>query len=1015
VPKVSKGGAQGACRPAGGVPSARTVMQNRVIATLILLYALGVPAAVGLEPEQARVFVGQDLHIKGARLVSHRLPAGEHVLVVRDGFTMSIGANEFSSVDAVVWLQSLASEFAGGKGRPGYKGIVYLEGGVSVSKGIGARTTDLHEKAIEAGGMVVWFGVSGDVFVTAEERKVEDPTETELYKRGVVALREVGIGDSIVRAAGLEPRPRPEEPEPEKPAVEPTVVTPPEPRFRYPINLSPAGRVKPRLESAKGPDGTDVATVIGRFYISQKQDEKGGLLELQADCAVIFFGAGNPPSDQNQPEELLARGAVEGIYLAGDVLMTNGQRTIRADEIYYDFLRTKAIVRNGEMRNFSVKDGIPVYVRAAELRQLSANEFTARDVTLTTSEFHEPQISLDASRLELTDTTAADQQEGRTTKTSYEAGLHDVRFNVYGLTIFRWPYLRTNLERPDTALKSAHAGHSSRWGWLLETRWYMARLLGLREPEGTDSTFALDYYSKRGTGVGIDIEYARENYFGKILGYIINDHGKDRLGRHATRKNLEPSRDLRGRFRWQHRQFLAYNWQLTGEISYSSDLNFIESFYRNEFYVGKEQETLVHLKRIEDNWGLSFLGKIRINDFVNKLEELPTAEFHWTGQSFWDDRLTFYSDTQVSRFRQRYASSNKTPGPQQFFTFATTRNEVDMPLSVGKMKVVPFIAGTAAYEDRMGFYREIDGGTGAREDDVYYGEVGVRVSGRPLWRVFPEARSRLWDVDRLRHVVRPYLTAVSYAQDKSVIAQRDVINLGLSQRLQTKRGPAGKKRTVDWMRLNTDVTWVNDSGGASAGADRFIWNKPFIPVVNTYSSVVPQLDRRSSIMSGVRRNYVGAEYSWRLSDTTTLLSDMNFDMQSGVVQQLNFGFSHMRWPNLNYYIGSRYLRRITILDPSTSLAMQKGSNAFVFAVTYILDPRYSVVFSQEVDFDYGATVCSELTLIRRYHRMYWGLSYRADESLDEQGIVFSIWPQGVPELGVGPRRYMRMGEPAEGY
>ncbi len=53
----------------------------------------------------------------------------------------------------------------------------------------------------------------------------------------------------------------------------------------------------------------------------------------------------------------------------------------------------------------------------------------------------------------------------------------------------------------------------------------------------------------------------------------------------------------------------------------------------DEFNLDKEQETIVHLKRIEDNWGLAFLGKWRINDFANQLEELPSAEFHWTGQS----------------------------------------------------------------------------------------------------------------------------------------------------------------------------------------------------------------------------------------------------------------------------------------------------------------------------------------------------------------------------------------------
>ena len=67
----------------------------------------------------------------------------------------------------------------------------------------------------------------------------------------------------------------------------------------------------------------------------------------------------------------------------------------------------------------------------------------------------------------------------------------------------------------------------------------MSRLLGLREPEGTNGTFELDYYSKRGVGSGIDVDYAQENRLGHIIGYIINDRGEDRLGRDASRRDLE--------------------------------------------------------------------------------------------------------------------------------------------------------------------------------------------------------------------------------------------------------------------------------------------------------------------------------------------------------------------------------------------------------------------------------------------------------------------------------------------
>ncbi|GAI52969.1 unnamed protein product, partial [marine sediment metagenome] len=63
------------------------------------------------------------------------------------------------------------------------------------------------------------------------------------------------------------------------------------------------------------------------------------------------------------------------------------------------------------------------------------------------------------------------------------------------------------------------------------------------------------------------------------------------------------------------------------------------------------------------------------------------------------------------------------------------------------------------------------------------------------------------------------------------VEQRDTLNLGVSQRLLTRRGSGDSRRTVEWMRLDTDVTWVNNSGGADSGPDRFIWARPIVPLL----------------------------------------------------------------------------------------------------------------------------------------------------------------------------------------
>jgi hypothetical protein len=777
--------------------------------------------------------------------------------------------------------------------------------------------------------------------------------------------------------------------------------------YTYPITLAPATGVTPVVQwwGADANTTVNIVTVIGRMYLSQKQAESSRLLELQSDNAVIFLLDTTIQTERRNIEGVLAGGAVKAVYLSGDVVMTEGQRTIRADEMYYDFQDKKALANNVVMRTFDETGNIPIYLRAKQLKQVAENKFTAEDITLTTSEFYTPQLALEASEISLTDITSDQGQDSTESKRIYDARMRDVRLQLYDKTIFYLPFIRSTSERPDIPLKSLHVGYDNSYGTYTETRWYLARILGLQEPQGTSSTLMLDYYSDKGPAGGIQTRYEAKDYFGKLIGYIVDDKGEDWLGR--QRKNLDPPNDIRGRFSWRHRQFLPYDWQLTAEVGYLSDENFLESYYRTEFNLDKEQETLLYLKRLDENRGISILNKFRINDFETQLNELPTIKYHWTGESFLDDIFTFYSDTQVSRLQRQYSSNITTGDSEAFYTFLSNRNEIDLPLALGRTKIVPYTAVTTAFEDGTGFYRDIDGSQETPEDEVWYGEGGVRMSAQPYWKVMPDVESRLWDLNRMRHIIRPYMSAAGYIENNPVIDQRDAVNFGITQQLQTKRGPATNQRTVDWMRLDTSITIVDNAENSSPGTDRFIWNRPYIPLINELSKTAIQQDRRGSSSYGARNNSFTADYAWHLSDTTAIFSDLNYDLYDNVVQQYDVGLSHIRWPNLGYYIGNRYLR-----DVDTGYE-EKSSNALTYAVTYLLDPRYTLVYAGQYDLDGDTSVRNEITLIRKYHRLFWSITYSTDAALDRQSVTFSIWPQGLPDLAVGTGRYMEVGGTAE--
>lgn len=947
-----------------------------------------------------RQWLSQDLYLTAGEILSHEPDAGGQLLVCRGGFSVALAGRQWSSDNAVVWIRT--ERIAKPTGPATKSDVqVYLQGKVARKHTGDAQGLDIKEVAVEKGKAVVLrMSVRGDVFVTADAKRTGSPYSLPLYAEAAAAFGK----------AGLEV---PAGPEPAAPSRRTLTARKDgasgETPTYYTVSVSSLSETPPVFEWSKAGD-TEIITWIGRVYVLWQEQAEGAApseaIELQADTLVLWRKATDSAQPSAGPSPTQFAGVSE-VYVAGDVLLRQGQRTIRATELYYDLENKRGLARNAVLRTFDPSRDVPLYVRAKELRQLDERRFEGDDITLTTSEFWTPQLSAKASTVRVIDTIKDADAEQTTRDSDYSAYMKDVRFKYYDTTLLRLPAMRSNLLNPAVPLKSVRAGHDSTFGASVETQWFLGRILGLQEPAGTDSTLFLDYYDKRGPGGGASVEYERENYFGRMLGYAINDHGEDRLGR--TRKNIEVPQELRGRFAFQHRQFLPDNWQLTAEVSYLSDKNFLEQFYREEFYAGKEPETLLHLKRIEDNRALAFLGKVRINDFQDDVEELPSAEYHWTGQSFLDDRLVFFSDSQASRLRYRFAEG-RSGEPDDYFAFAQTRDEVDMPLALGNSKVVPFVAGTFGYDDGAGFQKELNEPIlEAGKDAVGIGEAGVRMSTLPFWRVYPGVESELWDLHGLRHTIRPSLTAVAYAATNEVAAQRDTLDLGISQKWQTKRGPLNSRRVVDWLELDIDFVWVGESSEEIAGPDRLLWNQPFIPLINRTGNQVPPFDRRMTDLSGPQRNYTSAAATWRVSETMSVLGDAYLDMQKGTVEQVDVGFSRLAWPNLSYFIGTRYLR-----DVDNGLG-QHGSNAATFALTYVLDPRYTLVLAEQYDFDYEANIRSDLTLIRKYHRVNFAVTLSVDESLDEKRIVFSLWPEGMPELVVGLRRYVGLGATEASY
>lgn len=942
------------------------------------------------EPILPDAVSADDVTLRGPYVREWRDSDGAIVLAYEGGFRLESETRTLRADAAVVWIESRTSATVP---RRYYELTVYLSGHAEVAEAAGTLTQD-------ANLLVSNIRTRGQVIRYQDVSARENLEGLALYQRALgERMRYAPRG-----ADGEEPAPV----DVEAPGITPRQEKPPRP-IRYSFGAVDAGTTS---------DGKTVQYVTGGVYLVQSGTAEMAILEIRAQRAVIFPGrragrlfgdelegevetgdlvAPQPPEPspegrlqpvpQTQPGgdgevgglpgvQTLSSDWVSGVYLEGDVVISIGERFVRADRIYYDFGRNRALILDAVMRVEIPGRTVPLYVRANELRQLSEREYAAQGAMVTTSEFASPHYHVGVDRLYLRDRTERDAR-GRATspiRGTYE--MYNATLNVRGYPLAYWPYSQGDLQASETMLRGVQAAYGGERGAALETSWHLFGLLGLTPPPGYDAELELDFFSDRGPALGINSDYRREDYFGLFRSYYVHDDGEDNLG---PLRNNEPSTHDRGRLLWRHRHYLPNEWELTLEYAYVSDDNFLEEWRKNEWFEGKEQETVIFLKRALDTEAFTFLANWRTLDFVTQTEHLPEVTYRRIGDT-WFSPLVLYSEARFGAVRYR-------PDDRRFFdrrifnndgmTDSTirfdVREEAEVPLKFPGLNVVPFgtVRGTIWDGQPLGSGRLWRG----------FGLYGVRGSAY-FARVFDDVKSELFDIHRIRHIVLPHFAAW-YAHsnaDSEIITPFDegieTIDdfygtvLGVRQIWQTKRG-VDRDRTVDLLELNIEAGFFGKNVQDEES--------------NGYVNIVRPEDSRT-------RNYVGADLIYRLSDTTSLLYEANFDLNDHEFDRHNISIAVERLPRLAYVFGYRHAGDI-------DLDLIGGGYNFKLNEKHITSVR--------AWYDLERNKLGEISAayIRKFPRWYVAFNVDVDEVFDDVKFTISVWPEGIPEWTLGSRRF----------
>jgi hypothetical protein len=844
--------------------------------------------------------------------------------------------------------------------------------------------------------------VRGAIRVTAQERQVKNLSGSDLYKRAEtfrpveqVPTTQLSNENWLIQRPWMTPH---------VPSTQPAPTSQPAPP-------TPVAFSAENIEGTKTTDDLVAFVLSGNIKIFQRRPNDE-FMELQADRAVIFTTMHSLRETEKSQQIKSVEDAVSGAYLEGDVRIVHSpppgkgsEQRLAGERVFYDFTTDRAILTQAIVHTFDPKTNSPFVIRAQTVRQLSQGEFTAEHAQLTTSSFNTPSYAIGLRKAYVRQVDTGDPRLGVYSEFTGEGAT----FDVYDTPLFYFPYTAGDLTEHGTAFRNFAIQSGRRFGPSLLTQWGLFETLERIPPKNTDITYNLDYFGDRGPAAGIDGKYEGGMitetthepwaFNGTFSGFFVNDHGKDDLGR--RREDVNPETDNRGRIELQHQHFLPDDWQLQLSLGYSSDPTFLEEWYPNEFWRHPPQETALYLKRQRDTEALTFLVTKQLNNFVTssdlqqeqaEIERLPEIGYYRTGDALAGDSLTFFSENLGSALdfrRSRYSLAeqgffpDETPGLPSFGTTGEPgfvvfrgdfRQELDYPFSAGKFRVVPYVIGRyTAYSNSP---------TSEAKNRVFAG-TGARLT-TAFWKVDDTVESQFFDLHRLRHVIEPELNVFTSAQnvDRNKLFQFDEpideINditggqIALHQRWETKRGDAGRWRSVDFLTVNVE--------------GNFFTHKPKDALMD------PEKFRglffQSMPEASIPRNSINSDATWRVSDTTAVISDVEYNLDKNKVATASVGFAAQRGDRVNYFLGQRYIQPL-------------NSNITTFITNYQLTTKYSLSYTQSFDFGVRHNVDSGITLIRHFDRFFAAFTLRYDAIGNESGFMFNLYPEGLGKAGAG--------------
>jgi hypothetical protein len=818
---------------------------------------------------------------------------------------------------------------------------------------------------------------------------------------------------------------------------------PTKPPSGKPIHVTPNFIVAPRqggkgvqLKKFPGANGEAVYVITGGVSLQVRNANRVGMIDMEADRIVIWARGNSDLTASNLQRDSGHSGTDMEVYLSGHVIVRQApainpkgsERSIYADEVYYDVNRSVAVARNGrlELRQPILND--PIIATAKEIRQTSLNTFEIVHSEVFSSRLpSDPGLKIYLQDGFIEDRTiplrnifglpVLDRTTGQPVliRDTHLDG-NNTFFELEKIPFYWLPHVSTSAQEPLGPLQNFNFGFNQIFGAQFGVSLNAFEILGLQPRPMTSWLWNLDYLSYRGPGMGTVYSTAGSDLFGiparwnsVLRAWGIYDRDYDILGGPRPVNNFRPPA-FRG---WLLERAviddMPYGFSSLIQLSPESDRNFIEQYYPRPFQVDPNFDTFGMLKQQQNNWEWSLMVRPSITPWVTMTQDLPRFDGWLIGQDF------FKLITYTTRVNAEYASLQTSTDPLSQVSVTDVNDstfrgdwmqEAEVPFYLGPLKLSPY-----GRWELTGYSRDVLGNSIGRSWEA----GGVRAS-IPFSHLYANATSELFNVNGLNHKIAFNANFVSAYSNVpyTYLPQLDRLNDN------TTNQALRDIRPWQWI-FNPNA--VFDNHGLSLifspyyntpqtmAIRRLLWERD-IDTLNTIEELQLQVNQRLQTKRGFPGNqhivdwmvldlwasyfpaanrdnfghpwsFLQYNYLWNVGDRTALTSSGWTDPFPGGVRVWTVGGYFNRPDRTNYYLGFRYIDPLMV-------------RAVTASFTYIFSSKYAATASSTYDFGTGEAFANSLMFTRMGSdlQVSLGVSYNALQN--NFNLLFNIVPNLLP-------------------